>query len=182
MFYKIIIKKILKLGFPVLIKPNNQGSSVGITLVSHLKQLSNAINIAFDYDDNILIEKFITGKEYTVSILGGKALPSIHISTNNDFYDYSAKYISSSTKYSCPSGLNITQEMELKKIAILAWNTLGCSGCGRIDVILDNENKFWLLEVNTIPGMTNRSLVPISAKEMGISFDELVLLILNMKN
>ncbi|WP_347877303.1 ATP-grasp domain-containing protein [Buchnera aphidicola] len=178
----MIIKKILKLGFPVLIKPNNQGSSIGITLVSHLKQLNNAINIAFDYDDNILIEKFIKGKEYTISILGEKALPSIHISTNNDFYDYNSKYISSSTKYLCPSGLNTTQEIELKKTAILAWNTLGCSGCGRIDFILDNENKFWLLEANTIPGMTNRSLVPISAKEMGISFDELVLLILNMKN
>lgn len=180
--YSLIEKKTLKLGFPVLIKPNNQGSSIGITIVSCLEQLHNAINIAFSYDNNILIEKFIKGKEYTVSILGKTVLPSIHISTKNNFYDYNAKYVSSSTKYSCPSGLNNIQETELKKIAILAWNTLGCSGCGRIDVILDDENKFWLLEVNTIPGMTNRSLVPMSAQKMGISFDELVLLILNMNN
>ncbi|QCI25431.1 D-alanine--D-alanine ligase [Buchnera aphidicola (Sitobion avenae)] len=180
--YPLIVKKTLKLGFPVLIKPNNQGSSIGITLVSCLDQLKNAIKIAFSYDNNILIEKFIKGKEYTISILGEKVLPSIHISTKNNFYDYDAKYMSSSTQYSCPSGLNILQETELQKIAILAWNTLGCSGCGRIDVILDNENKFWLLEVNTIPGMTNRSLVPMSAQNMGISFDKLVLLILNMND
>ncbi|BFR92022.1 hypothetical protein Buap_2040 [Buchnera aphidicola str. APS (Acyrthosiphon pisum)] len=172
----------MKLGLPVLIKPNNQGSSIGITIVSHLTQLNDAIKTAFNYDNHILIEKFIVGKEYTVSILGQKALPAIHITTKNNFYDYDAKYTSSSTKYSCPSGLNAIQEKELQKIAILAWSTLGCSGCGRIDAILDNENKFWLLEVNTIPGMTNRSLVPMSAKETGLSFDELVLLILNTNN
>ncbi|AEO08572.1 D-alanine--D-alanine ligase [Buchnera aphidicola str. Ak (Acyrthosiphon kondoi)] len=180
--YNFIIKKILKLGFPILIKPNNQGSSIGITIVSCFEQLDDAINIAFSYSNDILIEKFIKGKEYTVPILGEQVLPPICISTNNNFYDYNAKYISSSTQYFCPSGLNTIQEIELKKIAMLAWNTLGCSGCGRIDVILDDTDKFWLLEVNTIPGMTNRSLVPMSAKEIGISFDELVLFILNMNN
>jgi len=151
-----------------------------MTLVSSLKQIDNAINIAFKYDNNILIEKFIKGQEYTVSILGNKILPTIMISTQNSFYDYNAKYIASSTQYICPSGLSVIQEKELKKIALLAWNIIGCSGCGRIDFILDNNNQFWLLEINTIPGMTNRSLVPISAKKIGLSFDELVLLILNM--
>lgn len=176
----LIIKKILKLGLPVLIKPNNQGSSIGMTLVSCITQINNAINLASIYDENILIEKFIKGKEYTISILGENILPSIHISTEHCFYDYNAKYKDSSTKYICPSGLPAQQEKELKRIAFLAWKILGCSGCGRIDTILDNQNQFWLLEVNTIPGMTNRSLVPISAKKIGISFDELVLSILDI--
>ncbi|CAL4326278.1 D-alanine--D-alanine ligase [Buchnera aphidicola] len=171
-------QKILELGLPILVKPNSQGSSIGITLVSSIEEIDSAIQKAFKYDDNILIEKFIEGKEYTVSILNNQVLPSIRISTKHYFYDYNAKYKSSSTQYFCPSGLNITQEKELKKIVISAWKILGCTGCGRIDVILDQENKFWLLEVNTIPGMTKRSLLPISAQEVGISFDELVLLIL----
>ena len=175
------IQKILKLGFPILIKPNSHGSSIGITIIHCIEELNNAVNLAFSYDNNILIEKFIKGEEYTIAILGKKILPSIHISTKNSFYDYNAKYQSFSTKYSCPSGLNTMQEKKLKKIAISAWTILGCHGCGRIDVILDQENKFWLLEVNTIPGMTNRSLVPIAAKEAGISFDELVLSILDME-
>ncbi|QCI23763.1 D-alanine--D-alanine ligase [Buchnera aphidicola (Macrosiphoniella sanborni)] len=180
--YSRIKKKILQLGLPVLIKPNQQGSSIGITVISSIEQLYDSIKIAFNYDDHILIEKFIKGQEYTVSILGEEVLPPIHISTKNSFYDYHAKYISSSTKYSCPSGLNIIQEKKIKKIAMIAWKTLGCSGCGRIDFILDHKNRFWLLEINTIPGMTNRSLTPIAAKAFGISFDELVLSILNMNN
>lgn len=180
--YSSEIQKILKLGFPILVKPNNQGSSIGITLVSRIEEINNAIHTAFKYDENILIEKFIQGKEYTVSILDNQVLPSIHISTKHYFYDYNAKYKSLSTQYFCPSGLNIAQEKILKKIVVSAWNILGCTGCGRIDVILDQENKFWLLEANTIPGMTQRSLLPMSAKEFGISFDELVLLILKMKN
>lgn len=177
-----IIKKILNLKFPLLIKPNNQGSSIGITIISDIQKLNKAIEISFNYSKEILIEKFIFGKEYTVSILGKKILPIIHISTKNNFYDYNAKYESCSTQYICPSGLNIKQEKTLKKIAIQAWNALSCSGCGRIDVILDKKNKFWLLEINTIPGMTNSSLVPIAAQKAGISFDELVLSILNMTN
>lgn len=172
----------MKLGLPVLIKPNQNGSSIGITIVFSIEKLFDAIKIALNYDNNILIEKFIPGKEYTVSILGEQVLPSIHISTKNTFYDYHAKYISSSTQYLCPSGLHITQEKKIKKIALKAWKILGGSGCGRIDFILDNENKFWLLEINTIPGMTNRSLTPIAAQALGISFDELVLSILNMSN
>ncbi|ALD15174.1 D-alanine--D-alanine ligase [Buchnera aphidicola (Aphis glycines)] len=173
-----LIKKFFKLEYPVLVKPNDQGSSIGITLVSLKDQLKNAIKIALNYSNNILVEKFIQGKEYTVSILGEKILPSIHILTKNNFYDYTSKYELSSTKYLCPSGLNLNQEKKLKKIAKQAWNILGCNGYGRIDVILDNENKFWLLEINTIPGMTNRSLLPISANAIGVSFDELVLQIL----
>lgn len=178
--YSIIEKQTLKLGFPVIIKPNKHGSSIGITVVSSVTQLYETIKNTFNYDDNILIEKFIKGKEYTVSILGQTVLPIVHISTKNAFYDYNAKYVCPSTQYSCPSGLNPIQEKKLKEIALLAWNTLECCGCGRIDFILDDQDQFWLLEINTIPGMTNRSLTPMSAKAAGMSFDELVLLILKM--
>ncbi|QCI24302.1 D-alanine--D-alanine ligase [Buchnera aphidicola (Muscaphis stroyani)] len=180
--YPTIIKKILKLKFPILVKPNSQGSSIGITLVYHSKNIKKALKHAFFYDDNVLIETFLKGKEYTVSILNNKILPTIQISTKNFFYDYNAKYFSSSTQYICPSKLEINKEKELKQLAMKAWKTIGCSGCGRIDVILDEKNQFWLLEVNTIPGMTDQSLVPISAKKYGISFDDLVLNILNINN
>ncbi|QCI16469.1 D-alanine--D-alanine ligase [Buchnera aphidicola (Aphis craccivora)] len=172
-------KNFCTLKYPLVVKPNNQGSSIGIKLVNSKDQLKNAIEITFNYSDTILVEKFIKGTEYTVSILDKKILPAIKIITKNHFYDYAAKYQLSSTKYVCPSGLNLEQEKELKKIAKKAWSILGCNGCARIDLILDNNNKFWLLEINTIPGMTNRSLLPISANAIGISFDELVLKILN---
>ncbi|QCI18766.1 D-alanine--D-alanine ligase [Buchnera aphidicola] len=175
----LIKENFKKLPYPIVVKPNNQGSSIGITLVHFKDQLKNAIEKAFNYSNTILLEKFVIGKEYTVSILDTQILPSIQIITKNNFYDYISKYQSSSTKYLCPSGLNLNQEKKLKKIIKRAWNTLGCNGCGRIDVILDNNNKFWLLEVNTIPGMTHRSLLPISANAIGISFDKLVLKILN---
>jgi D-alanine-D-alanine ligase len=181
LFNEYTINRILHLQFPILIKPNNQGSSIGIQLVHSLSELNSAVDIAFNYDNNILIEKFIQGQEYTVSILGKKILPTIHISKKYSLYDYHAKYESSSTKYCCPSGLNNIQEKNLRKIAMKAWNALNCEGHGRIDVILDVKNKFWLLEVNTIPGMTERSLFPMAAKADGISFDELILLILNIK-
>ncbi|QCI24865.1 D-alanine--D-alanine ligase [Buchnera aphidicola (Rhopalosiphum padi)] len=178
--YPSILKKILQLKFPVVIKPNNSGSSIGITIVHYQDLLIDSINAAFNYSSDIIIEKFIEGREYTVSILNKKILPPVKIITKNHFYDYRAKYIESSTEYLCPSELHHQKEKELKNIAETAWRTLGCKGCGRIDVILDNKNKFWLLEVNTIPGMTYRSLVPISAKSIGISFDELVLKILKI--
>nr|ABZ89697.1 D-alanine--D-alanine ligase [Buchnera aphidicola] len=175
----LLKKRFFKLDFPLLVKPNNQGSSIGITLVYLKNQLKNAIEVAFNYSNTILVEQFIKGTEYTVSILDEKILPSIQIITKNNFYDFASKYQLSSTQYLCPSGLNLKQEKKLKKIAKKAWDTLGCNGCGRIDVILDSNNKFWLLEINTIPGMTNRSLLPISANAIGMSFDELVLNILN---
>ncbi|WP_295164602.1 D-alanine--D-alanine ligase [uncultured Buchnera sp.] len=178
--YPSILKKILQLKFPIVIKPNNSGSSIGIIIVHFQDLLIDSINTAFNYSSDIIIEKFLEGTEYTVSILNKKILPSIKIITKNHFYDYSAKYIESSTKYLCPSGLHHKKEKELKNIVEIAWNTLGCKGCGRIDVILDNKNKFWLLEINTIPGMTHRSLVPIAAESIGISFDELVLKILKI--
>ena len=178
--YPLILKKILKLQLPIIIKPNNSGSSIGVKIVYCQEELIESINIAFNYSEDIIIEKFIEGEEYTISILDNTILPCIKIITKNIFYDYQAKYIESSTKYLCPSGLNYEKEQELRKIAKIAWNTLGCIGCGRIDAILDNSNKFWLLEINTIPGMTKRSLVPISAKKAGISFDELVLKILKI--
>nr|AAC46067.1 D-alanine: D-alanine ligase [Buchnera aphidicola] len=178
--YSYILKKILKLKFPVVIKPNNAGSSIGITIVNHPDLLIDSINLAFNYSNNIIIEKFLKGTEYTVSILNKKVLPPIKIITKNNFYDYSSKYIESSTEYICPSGLNYQKEEELKKIVEIAWNSLGCKGCGRIDAILDNKDKFWLLEINTIPGMTHRSLVPMASKKYRISFVNLILKILKI--
>ncbi|WP_425619772.1 D-alanine--D-alanine ligase [Buchnera aphidicola] len=181
-FFPTIEKQTLQLGLPVIIKPNQHGSSIGITVVSSITQLYDAIKNAFSYDNNIIIEKFISGKEYTVSILGKNILPPILISTKSQFYDYNAKYISNSAKYASSGELSANQEKKLKTIAMLAWNTLGCHGCARIDFILDDQDQFWLLEINTIPGMTNRSLTPMSARFAGISFDELVLSILDMNS
>ncbi|QNS01931.1 MAG: D-alanine--D-alanine ligase [Buchnera aphidicola (Pentalonia nigronervosa)] len=178
--FSLIRKKIVTLGLPVIVKPNCQGSSIGITRVNSIEDLDHALNVAFFYDNYVLIEKFLTGEEYTVPILGDKILPAVHVSTKHQFYDYHAKYLSHTTQYTCPSKLNIQQETRLKKIVMSAWNILGCSGYGRIDVILHENKKFYLLEVNTIPGMTHRSLLPISAKSVGISFDKLVLNILKM--
>lgn len=172
-------KKFSQLEYPLIIKPNNQGSSIGITLIHSKEQLKKSVETAFKYSNTILIEKFIKGEEYTVSILDTKILPSIRIISKNNFYDYSSKYQLSSTQYLCPSGLNKNEEITIKTISKKAWNILGCNGCGRIDLILDKNNKFWLLEINTIPGMTNRSLLPIAANAAGISFDTLVLKILN---
>ncbi|XBC41958.1 MAG: D-alanine--D-alanine ligase [Buchnera aphidicola (Kaburagia rhusicola rhusicola)] len=182
MIEKDFRKKILMLGLPVIVKPNTEGSSIGISLVYSYQCLYHACKIAFQYDNNILIEKFIRGSEYSVGILEDKILPSIRISSNNDFYDYESKYISKKTKYFCPSGLKRNKEIELNKIIKIAWNTLGCIGWGRIDLIMDRSEKFWLLEMNTCPGMTKNSLMPIAAKNAGISLKLLVLKILQSAN
>lgn len=171
---------IAALGLPLFVKPSCEGSSVGISRVNSLDALPAALNEAFRHDEDVLIEAFLSGAEYTVGIVGDEILPSIRIKTASEFYDYEAKYISDDTEYFCPSGLSVEQEAELQALVLAAWRALGCSGWGRVDVMADGEGNFHLLEVNTSPGMTSHSLVPMAAKQAGYSFPQLVARILEL--
>ncbi|MEO1917982.1 MAG: D-alanine--D-alanine ligase [Candidatus Thioglobus sp.] len=169
------------IGFPLpwAVKPILEGSSIGISKVTHAQELDKALALAWQHDDQALIEQWIEGGEYTVSILGGKTLPVIQIIADHGFYDYESKYHSDETQYLCPCGLPNTLEQELQSIALDAFNIMGAKTWGRVDFILDKNQKPCLLEINTVPGMTSHSLVPMAAKAIGLSFDELVLTILN---
>ena len=159
---------------PWAIKPVSEGSSIGISKVAEPAQLDVALALAWRYDDRVLIEQWIEGKEYTVAILGGEALPVIRIVADQDFYNYASKYLSNTTQYLCPCGLTENQERHLKEIALKAFQTIGATGWGRVDFILDKDNSPFLLEINTVPGMTSHSLVPMAAKAAGITFEQLV--------
>ncbi|WP_264289525.1 D-alanine--D-alanine ligase [Duffyella gerundensis] len=172
--------KISALGLPLFVKPSREGSSVGISRVNEQVALPAALDNAFLHDDEVLVEQFLSGAEYTVSIVGETLLPSIRIQTANTFYDYEAKYHSDETQYFCPSGLSAEREAELAAIVLKAWRVLGCSGWGRVDVMMDGAGSFHLLEVNTSPGMTSHSLVPMAAKQAGMSFSALVARILEL--
>jgi D-alanine-D-alanine ligase len=163
---------------PWAVKPVLEGSSVGISKVEAPLQLKPALDLAFQYDAVALIEQWIEGSEYTVSILNGKALPAVQIKVAQGFYDYQSKYLSDTTQYLCPCGLSKADEQHLQKIALQAFETMGASTWGRVDFILDKNNTPYLLEINTVPGMTSHSLLPMAAKASGLSFDELVLAIL----
>ncbi|WP_237385658.1 D-alanine--D-alanine ligase [Xenorhabdus sp. Sc-CR9] len=169
-----------ELGLPLMVKPNLEGSSVGMTKVNDYSELRDALELAFKYDSNILIEEWLFGPEYTVGFLGDEALPSIRIQAPDVFYDYDAKYISNETQYFCPSGLSVEKEQELIDIASRAYKALGCSGWGRVDIMDDGKGNFYLLEANTSPGMTSHSLVPIAARQAGLSFSQLVARILEL--
>ena len=164
---------------PWAIKPTLEGSSIGISKVSDKKNLEQALENAWQYNDEALIEKWIEGDEYTVSILNNKTLPSIKISSDHDIYDYHSKYFSEKTEYLCPSDLSNAQEKNIQMIALKAFNVVGASGWGRVDFILDSKKNPYLLEINTVPGMTSHSLVPMAAKASNISFEQLILKILN---
>lgn len=169
-----------KLGPVLFVKPVNEGSSVGMSKVTSASELLAAVKLAHQYDHHALVESFISGKEYTVSIVKGVALPSISMQTPREFYDYEAKYQSDTTEYFCPSGLSEEEEKQLSDAALAAFASLGCSGWGRVDFIRNgHDGKFCILEANTVPGMTETSLVPKAAKAVGVSFDELVLHILD---
>jgi D-alanine-D-alanine ligase len=167
-----------KIGLPVFVKPVREGSSLGISKAKTSAELKAAWEMAAKYDDQVIAERFIDGAEITCGILGDQALPLIRIETDREFYDYEAKYILDTTRYLCPCGLPSGQELELQSLARRAFTTLGCSGWGRVDFMLDNSGKPYALEVNTVPGMTDHSLVPKAAKHAGMNFDELVLRIL----
>lgn len=166
------------LGGTVMVKPALEGSSIGMSKVSDASDFSQALAIAFEHDEQVLVEQFITGKEYTVSVLLGEPLPSINMSTSRVFYDYEAKYHSDTTEYHCPSGLPFLEEKLLGKMAMQAFHALNASGWGRVDFMRDNKGNFYTLEVNTVPGMTEKSLVPMAAKQAGMSFQALCLSIL----
>lgn len=166
------------LGLPLIIKPVREGSSYGASKVKELNEMENAWRQACEYDERVMAESWIEGDEYTVSILADESLPMIRLETPREFYDYEAKYIAESTQYHCPSGLDVEIENELSKLAVDAFQALDASGWGRVDLMVDANGKPWLIEVNTIPGMTSHSLVPMSAKGAGINFDELTLKIL----
>jgi len=175
-----IRSRIAALGLPVFVKPSCEGSSVGISRVNEAGSLQAALEEAFRHDDDVLIEAFLSGPEYTVAVVGEDILPSIRIQVVSEFYDYEAKYFSDDTQYFCPSGLTAEQEAELSDIVIKAWRALGCSGWGRVDVMMGGDGRFYLLEVNTSPGMTSHSLVPMAAKQAGMSFSRLVARILEL--
>ena len=163
-----------KLGLPLIIKPVNEGSSIGMSKVNTAEQLKAAIDLALEYDADVIAEQWITGEEYTVAILDGKALPAIRLKTPNEFYDYEAKYQSNTTEYLCPCGLDQQSEQQMQQLALKAFDGLNMSGWGRVDFMRDNNGEFYLLEANSVPGMTDHSLVPMAAKQAGLEFDDLV--------
>ncbi|MCF6280939.1 MAG: D-alanine--D-alanine ligase [Candidatus Polarisedimenticolaceae bacterium] len=163
-----------RLGYPQMIKPAHEGSSIGMSRVTQRDELNSAWQVASQYDGSVLAESYVDGPEYTIAILAGEALPVIRLETPNAFYDYEAKYQSEKTQYHCPCGLSCDEELALQQLALQAFEKVGASGWGRVDLMLDGEGQPWLIEVNTVPGMTDHSLVPMAAKAAGISFDRLV--------
>lgn len=170
------------LGGKAMVKPAHEGSSIGMSRVSSAEELKAAYESAKDFDASVIAEALIEGAEYTVAILGDQVLPPIRLETDNTFYDYEAKYLSEDTRYHCPCGLDSDKEQALKDLALHAYNSLGCEGWGRVDVMADEQGNFYLLEVNTAPGMTSHSLVPMAGKAAGLSFEELVVRILLIKS
>lgn len=166
------------LGGEVMVKPSNEGSSIGMARVDNVDEFREAVTRAQTYDHSVLVERLIVGAEYTVPILAGEALPPIKLETDHRFYDYHAKYVANDTRYICPCGLSADKEQELKQLALDAFNAAGCRGWGRVDVMADHAGRFYLLEINTAPGMTDHSLVPMAARVAGLSFQQLVVTIL----
>lgn len=163
-----------ELGFPMMLKPVHEGSSIGMTRVEREADLQAAWRVAGEYDREVLAERWITGPEYTASIVSGTALPLIRLETPRTFYDYEAKYQADSTRYHCPCGLPPEQEAQLQALALQAFNAVAASGWGRVDFMLDGDDSPWLIEVNTVPGMTDHSLVPMAARVHGWDMPELV--------
>lgn len=163
---------------PLMVKPVHEGSSIGLSKVEKLSELQEAVSKAAALDSCVFVEQWMTGKEFTVTILDGKALPVIGLETHHQFYDYEAKYLVDDTCYLLPCGLAPEQEKELQRLAIEAFNSAACQDWGRVDIMLDENERPQLLEVNTLPGMTDHSLVPMSAKAAGYSFPELIMAII----
>ena len=168
-----------RLGIPLMVKPAREGSSIGMTKVTSIEKVQAAYEFAAEYDAVVIAERFIEGTEVTAAILGDEALPLIRLETPRTFYDYQAKYFADDTRYICPSGLPPEQEKAIQAEALRAFRLIGCSGWGRIDVMVDRAGKPYLLEINTIPGMTDHSLVPMAARARGIDFDDLCVAILD---
>ncbi len=180
-----LVKSVLELddvasdiGFPMVIKPSREGSSIGTFKVHSRKEMEKAWREAREFDKDVLAEAWIEGQELTVAILGEKPLPVVRIKAAGEVYDYEAKYLADSTQYFCPSGLDEATETEIKKLAMDTFALLDCHGWGRVDFMIDKNKKPYVLEANTIPGMTDHSLVPMAAKADGMSFEQLAVRIL----
>lgn len=171
---------VAQLGLPLMVKPAREGSSIGISKVESVERLEPAYCAAARYDATVIAERFIVGEELTAAILGDEALPLIRLETPRVFYDYEAKYAANDTRYLIPCGLGVEREREVQALALSAFRALGASGWGRVDLMCDRAGRAYCLEVNTIPGMTDHSLVPMAARARGIEFDELVVRILAM--
>lgn len=162
----------------IMVKPSREGSSIGMAKVKNSAELIDAVNTALELDNEVLLEAYVTGQEYTVAILDDVALPSIRMVTPHVFYDYAAKYQDNTTEYFCPSGLTDDEEQQLANLCLDAFRSVSATGWGRVDVMRDETGQFLLLEVNTVPGMTAKSLVPKAARQAGIDFPNLVLKIM----
>ncbi|WP_105199369.1 MULTISPECIES: D-alanine--D-alanine ligase [unclassified Pseudoalteromonas] len=162
----------------VMVKPSHEGSSIGMAEANNAEELAQALEAAFKFDDEVLVEQWLSGREFTVSILSDKALPVIEMRTPSGFYDYQAKYQSSTTEYYCPADLSEAQTAQLQEMAEQAFSLVGAKGWGRVDAMQGADGEFYLLEVNTVPGMTEKSLVPMAAKATGVDFTALVVKIL----
>jgi D-alanine-D-alanine ligase len=167
-----------KLRLPLMVKPSCEGSSIGMSKVLKAEKLRAAYRVAAKYDSVVIAEQFIKGKELTASVLDGQALPLIRVETPRAFYDYQAKYFANSTRYICPCGVSAQQEKKIQEKALQAFRILGCSGWGRVDLMLDKQRVPYFIEANTVPGMTDHSLVPMAARAAGLSFEDLVMRIL----
>jgi D-alanine-D-alanine ligase len=167
-----------KLGLPLMVKPASEGSSIGMSKVGSAAGLDEAYALAANYDPVVIAEKFIDGTELTVGILGDQVLPIIKVETPRNFYDYEAKYIADDTRYIVPCGLPAARERDMQALCLKAFRALGCSGWGRVDLMLSRQGRPFLLEVNTVPGMTDHSLVPKAARAVGMSYEDLCLRIL----
>ncbi len=167
-----------RLGLPLMVKPAREGSSLGISKVKGEQDLPAALREALAHDEVVIAEQFIAGPEVTVGILGEEALPLIRLETPREFYDYEAKYLANDTRYLIPSGLPAATEARVQRLALEAFAALGCRGWGRVDFMLDRDLEPYLLELNTVPGMTDHSLVPMAARAVGLDFGQLSLRIL----
>ncbi|MEX6502340.1 D-alanine--D-alanine ligase [Pseudomonas zhanjiangensis] len=167
-----------ELGFPLIVKPAHEGSSIGMAKVADVEALIAAWTDAIRYDSQVLVEQWIHGPEFTVAVLRGQVLPPIALGTPHSFYDYDAKYLANDTQYRIPCGLEAAKQEELQCLTLQACEAVGIQGWARVDVMQDAAGQFWLLEVNTVPGMTDHSLVPMAAQAAGLDFQQLVLAIL----
>ena len=173
-------KIVERLGLPLMVKPSREGSSVGLTKVNAIEELTAAVETALECDYTVLIEEWLSGVEMTVPMLDNQVLPAVQIIPDGEFYDYHAKYISDNTQYICPAPLSKAREEELHRLVKAAYDAVGCRGWSRIDVMTDSKGEFRLVEVNTTPGMTSHSLFPKSAATVGYTFEQLVEKILEL--
>ncbi len=169
-------------GLPFFIKPANSGSSIGIAIINNEKDFILAFEEAYKIDKIVIVESFVVGNEYTLPIIHNKPFPIVEIKSKTEFYDYEAKYLRGDTEFICPTDIALPLVEDINKLCINAFNAIGCDGWGRVDFIIDKNKKIHIIEINTVPGMTSHSLVPMSARYAGVEFDDLVMMILETSN